>query len=174
MLCLADTILWSRDMDNYKITVVQTLFLWDVNILQSIENIMDGKDYQRGSIEKKGNRQRSSETIQDEEITISRTSHKTKLITTTTNRRKYIEGRRSRGRPRTTWITDLTNSTGAKYYQPKRAAEDRKRWHGLVVNHVPREFLQLSGDRIVDCADCATELRNARSLMSSHVTQLSE
>ena len=38
-----------------------------------------------------------------------------------------IEGRRSRGRPRTTWITDLTNSTGAKYYQQKKAAEDRKR-----------------------------------------------
>ena len=38
-----------------------------------------------------------------------------------------IEGRRSRGRPRTTWITDLTNSTGAKYYQQKIAAEDRKR-----------------------------------------------
>ncbi len=24
--------------------------------------------------------------------------------------------------------------SGAKYYQLKRAAEDRKRWHGLVVN----------------------------------------
>ena len=37
----------------------------------------DGKDYQRGSIEKDGNRQRNSETIQDEEITISTTSYKT-------------------------------------------------------------------------------------------------
>ena len=44
---------------------------------QSIENIMDGKDKQRGSIEKDGNRQRNSETIQDEEITISRTSYNT-------------------------------------------------------------------------------------------------
>ena len=35
---------------------------------------MDGKDYQRGSIEKAGNWQRNSATIQDEEITISRTS----------------------------------------------------------------------------------------------------
>ena len=35
---------------------------------------MDGKDYQRGSIEKAGNRQRNNATIQDEEITISRTS----------------------------------------------------------------------------------------------------
>ena len=32
-------------------------------ISQSIENIMDGKDYQRGAIEKDGNRQRNSETI---------------------------------------------------------------------------------------------------------------
>ena len=74
MLCLADTILWSRDTDNYKISVVQTWCLWDVGISRSIENIMDGKDYQRGSIEKDGNRPRNSETIQDEEITITRTS----------------------------------------------------------------------------------------------------
>ena len=39
--------------------------------------MIDGKDYQRGSIEKNGNRQRNSETIQDEEITISRPSNKT-------------------------------------------------------------------------------------------------
>ena len=45
-----------------------------------------------------------------------------------------IKDRISRGRPRNTWITDLTNGTGAMYYQLKRAAEDRKRWHGLVVN----------------------------------------
>ena len=29
---------------------------------------------------------------------------------------------------------DITTTNGAKYYQLKRAAEDRKRWHGLVVN----------------------------------------
>ena len=45
-----------------------------------------------------------------------------------------IEGRRSRGRPRNTWTTDITTTKGLKYYQLKRAAEDRKRWHGLVVN----------------------------------------
>ena len=45
-----------------------------------------------------------------------------------------IGGRRSRGRPRNTWTTDITNTNGMKYYQLKRAAEDRKRWHGLVVN----------------------------------------
>ena len=39
-------------------------------------NFMHGKDDQRGSIEKDGNRQRNSETIQDEEITTSRTSYK--------------------------------------------------------------------------------------------------
>ena len=47
-----------------------------MDISQSIETMMDGKDYQRGSIGKDGNRQRNSETIQDEEITISRTSYK--------------------------------------------------------------------------------------------------
>ena len=45
-----------------------------------------------------------------------------------------IEGRRSRGRPRNTWTTDITTTNGMKYYQLKRAAEDRKIWHGLVVN----------------------------------------
>ena len=44
-----------------------------------------------------------------------------------------IEGRRSRGRPRNTWTTDITTTKGMKYYQLKRAAEDRKKWHGLVV-----------------------------------------
>ena len=37
-----------------------------------------------------------------------------------------IEGRRSRGRPRNTWTTDITTTNGIKYYQLKRAAEDRK------------------------------------------------
>ena len=45
-----------------------------------------------------------------------------------------IEGRRSRGRPRNTWTTDITTTNGMKYYQLKRAAEGRKRWHGHVVN----------------------------------------
>ena len=48
-----------------------------LDISQSIENIMDGKDSKRGSIEKVGNRQRNSATIQDEEITISKTSYNT-------------------------------------------------------------------------------------------------
>ena len=46
-------------------------------VYRSFKNIMNGKDHQRGSIEKDGNRQRNSETIQDEETTISRTSNKT-------------------------------------------------------------------------------------------------
>ena len=75
-------------MDNNKVTVVQTRCLRDVDLSKSFENIMDRKDYQRGSNEKDGNRQRNSEIIQDEEITMSRTSYKTQRITTTTNRRK--------------------------------------------------------------------------------------
>ena len=94
---------------------------------------MDGKDYQRGSIEKDGNRQRNSETIQDEETAISRTSNKNNTSQIQLIEGK-IEGRRSRGRQRNTWTTDVTNTNGMKYYQLKRAAEDRKRWRGLVVN----------------------------------------
>ena len=88
--------------------------------------------YQRGSIEKDGDRQRNSETIQDQEITISWTSrHNTSQLQLIEGK---IRGRRSRGRPRNTWTTDITTTKGMKYYQLKRAAEDRKRWHGLVVN----------------------------------------
>ena len=45
-----------------------------------------------------------------------------------------IEGRPPRGRQRNTWTTDITTTKGLKYFQLKRAEEDRKRWHGLVVN----------------------------------------
>ena len=47
-----------------------------MDISQSSKNIMDGNNYERGSIEKDWNRQRNSETIRDEEITISLTSYK--------------------------------------------------------------------------------------------------
>ena len=104
-----------------------------MGLSQSFENIMDGKDYQRGSIEKDGNRQRNSETIQDEELQylghlMRHNTSQIQLIEGT------IEGRRSRGRPKNTWTTDITNTNGMKYYQLKRAAEDRRIWHGLVVN----------------------------------------
>ena len=41
------------------------------------EKITNRKNYQRGSNEKDGDRQRNSETIQDQEIAISRTSYTT-------------------------------------------------------------------------------------------------
>ena len=53
-----------------------------------------------------------------------------------------IEGKRYRGRPRNTWTTDITTTNGMKYYQLKRAAEDRKRWHGLVVNLAQETILR--------------------------------
>ena len=45
-----------------------------------------------------------------------------------------IEGGLYCGRPRNTWTTDITTTNVMKYYQLMRAAEDRKRWHGLIVN----------------------------------------
>ena len=70
---------------------------------------MDGKDYQRASTEKDGNKQRQSETIQDEETAISRTPirHNTSQIQLIEGK---VEGRRSRGRPRNTWTTDIGNN----------------------------------------------------------------
>ena len=90
---------------------------------------MDRTVDQRGIIKKDGNMQINSATIQNEEITIyiyiSMTCYKTQHIIATSNIIK-IEGGRSRGRPKTTWITDLTNSTEAKYCQRKSAADDQK------------------------------------------------
>ena len=49
-----------------------------MDVSQSIDNMMDGKDSQRGSIKKGVNRQRNSATIQHKEIIIiSRISYKT-------------------------------------------------------------------------------------------------
>ena len=64
-------------MDNHKICVVKTLCLRDVGISKNTENIMNRKNYQRGSNEKDGDRQRNSETIQEQDIAISRTSYTT-------------------------------------------------------------------------------------------------
>ena len=58
---------------------------------QNIENIMDGKDYQRGSIEKDGNRQINSETIQDEQVTICQ--YLVHLIRHDTSHLQIIEGK---------------------------------------------------------------------------------
>ena len=79
--------------------------------------------YQRGSIEKDGNRPRQFKTrkIQYLGHRIRHNSSQLQLI------EGNIEGRRSRGRPRNTWTTDITTIKGMKYYQLKRAAEDRKR-----------------------------------------------
>ena len=45
-----------------------------------------------------------------------------------------IDGRRSRGRLRYISTTDITTTNGIKYYQLKRAAEDRNRLLGLIIN----------------------------------------
>ena len=58
-------------------SLLSRLDAFEMWVYHSFKNIMDGKDHQRGSIEKDGNRQRNGETIQDEETTISRTSNKT-------------------------------------------------------------------------------------------------
>ena len=57
-------------------SLLSRLYAFEMWVYRSFKNIMDGKDYQRGSIEKDGNRKRNSETIQDEETIISRTSNK--------------------------------------------------------------------------------------------------
>ena len=44
-------------MENYKITIVQTRCVWGVDISQTIANKLDGKYYQRVTIENDCNRQ---------------------------------------------------------------------------------------------------------------------
>ena len=67
---------YSMEQRHGKSTVVQMQCLCDVDISQSIENIMDGKDYQRGSIEKDASRQRNSAAIWDKKVAISKTYNK--------------------------------------------------------------------------------------------------
>ena len=56
-------------------SLLSRLDAFEMWVYRRVKNIMDGKYHQRlqrGSIEKDGNRQGNSETIQDEETTISR------------------------------------------------------------------------------------------------------
>ena len=69
---------------------------------------------QRGGIEKDGNRQINSATIQEEEITLQ--LYLGHLIRHDSSQLQpiegKIEGRRSHGRPGTTWLMEWTNRTG--------------------------------------------------------------
>ena len=143
MLYLADTILWSRDMDNYKIYVVHAdlmsfrcvdieniidaFYMWVLKISWT-ENITNEEVLRRMGTGREIVRQFKTSKLQYLGHLIRHNSSQLQLI------EGKIEGRRSRGRPRNTWTTDITTTNGMKYYQLKRAAEDRKRWHGLVVN----------------------------------------
>ena len=125
--------LWSRDMDNYKISVVQTWCLWDVDLSQSFETIMDGKITNEEILRRMGTgreivRLFKTRKLQYLGYLIRHNTSQMQLI------EGKIEGRRSRGRPRNTLTTDITTTNGMKYHQLKRTAEDRKRWPGLVVN----------------------------------------
>ena len=75
-----------------------------------------------------------TEKITNEEVLRRRGTYILEKHITTTTKEGKTEGSISRGRPRSTWITGMTNSTGVKYHQLQRTADDQKRWHGLVVN----------------------------------------
>ena len=46
-----------------------------------------------------------------------------------------VEGRRGRGRPRTSWIDNIKEWTNIDSYEKvKRTAEDRSRWKSIIVN----------------------------------------
>ena len=94
-----------------------------MDISQSIENIMDGRDYQRGSIERDGTRQRNSEKIQEEEIAISVghliMRHSTSRLQLPTN--DYLDN----GPDKQHWSQELST---------KDCSLRSKRWHSLVVD----------------------------------------
>ncbi len=123
-----------------KLTRFFGIYLTSLYILDAFEmwvyRRVFKKDYQRGVTEKDGNRQRNTPVVR--KFKTRKLQYLGHLIRHNTSQIQLIEGkiegRRSRGRPRNTWTTDITNTNGMKYYQLKRAAEDRRRWHGLVVN----------------------------------------
>jgi hypothetical protein len=45
-----------------------------------------------------------------------------------------VNGRRGRGRPRATWITDIAQWTGLKYAAAVRTADDREKWRTIASN----------------------------------------
>ena len=45
-----------------------------------------------------------------------------------------LEGERSRGRPRTEWMTNITEWTGVRYEDPVRLAQDREPWRIMTAN----------------------------------------
>ena len=45
-----------------------------------------------------------------------------------------LEGKRSRGRPRTEWMTNITEWTGMRYEDLVRLAQDRKPWRIMTAN----------------------------------------
>ncbi len=45
-----------------------------------------------------------------------------------------LEGKRSRGRPRTEWMTNITEWTGMRYEDLVRLAQDREPWMIMTVN----------------------------------------
>jgi len=48
-----------------------------------------------------------------------------------------VKGKKSRGRPRLTWMNDVIKWTGLKTYENvKRTAEDRDIWRKIIVNHL--------------------------------------
>ena len=44
-----------------------------------------------------------------------------------------LEGKRSRGRPRTEWITNITEWTGMRYEDLVRLAQDREPWRIMTA-----------------------------------------
>ena len=45
-----------------------------------------------------------------------------------------LEGKRSRGRPRTEWMTNITEWTGMRYEDLVRLAQDREPWRIMTAN----------------------------------------
>ena len=50
-----------------------------------------------------------------------------------------LEGKVSRGRPRTEWITNITEWTGMRYEDLMRLAQDREPWRIMTANHLKED-----------------------------------
>ena len=134
-ICVVDTFIRMWNVDNNHQKYDKLAIVWNVGISEDDENILEGKQ----------NKWRCPNTgRRTEQLCIIPTITKRKntyfghMIRRNDIHRLLLEGpmklERSRGRPITEWITNITEWTGMWYQDLVRLAQDREPWRIMTAN----------------------------------------